>query len=38
MLASQQDEASDEPRDNAKGESTHKARGSRLIVKDVRRL
>jgi hypothetical protein len=37
MSASQQDHASDEPRDDATGESTHKARGSRLMVKDVGR-
>jgi hypothetical protein len=34
-VGSQHDDASVEPRDNANSESRHKARGSRLIVKDV---
>ena len=35
MGPAQHDIGGDEPRDHAKGESTHKARGSRLNVKDV---
>ena len=35
MSPAQHDIGGDEPRDDAKSESTHKARGSRLNVKDV---